>query len=99
MKIERTTKVELIQRLLAIKHKLKVHESLDQPTTHEELSVYLLARWELEDELHAIEEILAMDRKEAVEKNKKLIEQGVIGRKTPQQRATKKLKSSEKYSN
>lgn len=57
--MERYRKIELIQRSLGIKHKLKVHESMKAPDTHEDLALMLLARWELEDELHAIEELLS----------------------------------------
>ena len=57
--MDRSKKLALIQRSLGIRHKLKVYDSMKAPDTHEELSILLLARWELEDELRAIEEILA----------------------------------------
>ena len=57
--MEKERKLELIQRSLGIRHKLKVHESMKLPDNHEEISVMMLAKWELEDELHAIEQILA----------------------------------------
>ncbi|MCM2324495.1 MAG: hypothetical protein NDJ90_14650 [Oligoflexia bacterium] len=62
--MDRLKKLELIQRSLGIRHKLKVHESMKSPETHEDLAIMMLAKWELEDELHAIEEILALDRLE-----------------------------------
>jgi HD-like signal output (HDOD) protein len=60
--MDRHQKLELIQRSLGIRHKIKVHESMKSPDTHEELSLMLLAKWELEDELRAIEEILVEAR-------------------------------------
>ncbi len=67
----REEKMELIQRMLGIKHKLKVHDSMKAPETHEELSVSLLSRWELEDELKAIELLLEAQRQEnVIEKTK-----------------------------
>jgi hypothetical protein len=58
----REEKMELILRMLGLKHKIKVHDSMKAPETHEELSVSLLARWELEDELRAIELLLEQSR-------------------------------------
>ncbi len=66
MIIDKYRKLELIQRSLGIKHKLKVHDSMKAPDTHEDLAVLLLSKWELEDELHAIEEILAASRQATV---------------------------------
>ena len=60
--MDRVRKIELIQRSLGIRHKLKVHESMKNADNHEELAVMLLAKWELEDELHAIEGVLAESR-------------------------------------
>jgi hypothetical protein len=60
--MDRVEKLELIKRSLGLRHKLKVHESMKPPETHEELAVMLLAKWEFEDELRAIEEILAGER-------------------------------------
>ncbi len=57
--MDRHRKLALIQRSLGIRHKLRVHDSMKAPDTHEDLAVMLLSRWELEDELHAIEEVLA----------------------------------------
>jgi hypothetical protein len=64
--MDRLMKLELIQRTLGIRHKLKVHESMKTPDTHEDLAVMLMAKWELEDELRAIEEILAGERQRNV---------------------------------
>lgn len=69
-------KIELIQRSLGLRHKLKVHESMKAPETHEELAVMLLAKWELEDELRAIEDVLNQSRNENVAIKRKLIEGG-----------------------
>jgi hypothetical protein len=66
-------KIELIQRSLGIKHKLKVYESMKSPDTHEDLAVTLLSKWELEDELHAIEQLLAESRHKNVQERKRLI--------------------------
>jgi hypothetical protein len=57
--MEKERKLELIQRSLGIRHKLKVHDSMKLPDNHEDISVMMLSKWELEDELHAIEQILA----------------------------------------
>ena len=64
--MDRFRKLELLQRSLGLKHKLKVHESLKAPDNHEDLSLVLLARWELEDELQAIEEMLSDSRRATV---------------------------------
>ena len=72
--MEKARKLELIQRSLGIRHKLKVHESMKQPDTHEEVAVMMLAKWELEDELHAIEQLLAESRHMNMEDKKNQIE-------------------------
>jgi hypothetical protein len=64
--MDRTRKLELLQRSLGLRHKLKVHDSMKAPDTHEELALMMMARWELEDELRAIEEILADTRHASV---------------------------------
>jgi hypothetical protein len=64
--MERYQRLELIQRSLGLRHKLKVHESMKAPDTHEDLAILLLSKWELEDELRAIEEILAEQRQATV---------------------------------
>lgn len=71
--MERETKLELVHRMLALKHKMKVHDSLPRPDTHEEIALSTLARWELEDELHAIEEILRDARSGEVASKRALI--------------------------
>lgn len=71
--MERNRKIELVQRSLGIRHKLKVHDSMKAPDTHEELALALLARWELEDELHAIEEVLIEIRQANVKARKELL--------------------------
>lgn len=64
--MDKLRKVELIQRSLGIRHKLKVHESMKHPDNHEELAHMLIGKWELEDELRAIEELLAGARQQNV---------------------------------
>ena len=76
--MDRLRKIELIQRSLGIRHKLKVHDSMKLPETHEELSLMMLTRWELEDELRAIEEVLGAIRTENVASKRVVLErQGV----------------------
>ena len=74
--MEKQRKMDLIQRSLGIRHKLKVHESMKMPETHEEIAQMLVAKWELEDELGAIEEILADDRAAGVKVKKTQILKG-----------------------
>ena len=71
----REEKTELVLRLLGLKHKIKVHDSMKSPETHEELSVSLLARWELEDELKAIEALLEQERIQNVKLKQQQIEE------------------------
>ena len=77
--MDRVKKLSLIQRSLGLRHKLKVHESLKAPDTHEELSIMMMAKWELEDELRAIEEILAGERSKNVSGKRQIIEREDIG--------------------
>ena len=70
----RNEKLELINRILGLRHKLKVHDSMKSPETHEELSLSLLSRWELEDELKAIEVLLERERQVNVQEKTKQIE-------------------------
>jgi hypothetical protein len=77
--MERFEKLELIQRSLGIRHKLKVHESMKPPETHDDLAIMLLAKWELEDELRAIEELLADHRLKNVALKRKEVEKDYIG--------------------
>lgn len=72
--LDRERKVELIQRTLGIRHKLKVYESMKMPDNHEDLALSLLARWELEDELLAIEELLASLRRRNTDAKRHAIE-------------------------
>ena len=69
--MERVRKVDLIQRSLGLRHKLKVHESIKAPDSHEDLAVMLTAKWELEDELQAIEQMLAEARRENISNKRK----------------------------
>lgn len=71
--MDKNRKLELIQRSLGIRHKLKVHESMKLPDTHEELSLMLLSKWELEDELKAIEDLLAEARTSNVNRKKEIL--------------------------
>lgn len=77
--MERIEKLELLQRSLGIRHKLKVHESMKQAETHEDLAVSLLAKWELEDELRAIEELLTEERLRNVSKKRGQIVKDYLG--------------------
>ena len=72
--MEREKKLELMQRTLGIKHKLKVFDSMKPPETHEDLAVMMLGRWELEDELHAIEELLNEARAKNIKAKRVLVE-------------------------
>lgn len=76
--MEKSEKLELIQRSLALKHKLKVHDTLPPPDTHEQIAVHYWARWELEDELRAIEQIIDELRTEHVaEMRDEIMKKGV----------------------
>lgn len=75
--LDREARLDLIQRSLGLRHKLKVHDSMKAPETHEDLAVMLHARWELEDELHAIEEMLALDRKRFIAERREYFESQV----------------------
>jgi HD-like signal output (HDOD) protein len=77
--MDKARKLELVRRSLGIRHKLKVHESMKPADTHEEISLSLLARWELEDELRAIEEILAEARQQSTAEKRKVIEKNLKG--------------------
>lgn len=68
--LEKEDRVALIQRTLGLRHKLKVLESMKMPETHEDLAISLMAKWELEDELRAIEELLAEDRQSNISSTK-----------------------------
>jgi hypothetical protein len=72
--VDKHRKIELVERSLGIRHKLKVHESMKAPDNHEDLAMTLLAKWELEDELRAIEELLADARIANVSSKRAIIE-------------------------
>ncbi len=72
--MDRVVKLALIQRSLGIRHKIKVFESMKAPETHEDIAVGLIAKWELEDELRAIEELLADARIKNVSQKRKTLE-------------------------
>ena len=72
--MDKIQKLELIQRSLALRHKLKVHESMKHPETHEDLAIMLLTKWEYEDELNAIEGMIAQAREENMREKQKQLE-------------------------
>ena len=81
--MERETKIQLLERSLGLRHKLKVHETMEQPETHEELALMLLAKWEYEDELRAIEEIIVEFRtRNVAEKKKTFLQKGAPSKKS-----------------
>lgn len=89
--MEKAKKIELVQRSLGLKHKLKVHESMKQPDTHEDLALMLLAKWEYEDELKAIDEIMLDVRTANVsDKKKTLLKEYVNGSAGTPKAATRK---------
>jgi hypothetical protein len=71
--MDKIRKLELIQRSLGLRHKIKVHESMKAPDTHEDLAIMMLAKWELEDELRAIEELLAESRLKNVNLKRRVV--------------------------
>jgi HD-like signal output (HDOD) protein len=71
--MDKLRKLELIQRSLGLRHKLKVHESMKPPDTHEDIALMLLTKWEYEDELRAIEELLAEARQKNTASKRSLI--------------------------
>lgn len=80
-RLTKNEKRVLIERMLGLRHKIKVHDSMKEPETHEELSTSMSARWELEDEMRAIEIILDDDRQQGVkEKVKRLQDDFSSGR-------------------
>ncbi len=70
----REEKLELIQRVLGLRHKLKVLDSMKTPETHDDLSISLLSRWDLEDEIRAIETLLDEDRSANVRAKRSQVE-------------------------
>jgi hypothetical protein len=83
----RDEKMELIQRMLGLRHKIKVHDSMKSPETHDEQSVSMLSRWDLEDELKAIETLLDAERNHAVKaKIKEVEEEYLTGKVRPKKK-------------
>ena len=74
----REEKLELIERMLGLQHKLKVHDSVATSNSHEELAASHLARWELEDEISAIEKLLQGVRHDNVQVKLKQIEEDYL---------------------
>ena len=68
--VDRAKKQQLIERILGLKHKLKVNESGPTPQNHKDMASITVANWELEDEVGAIEDYLAQVR--AASKREKL---------------------------
>ncbi len=79
----REEKMQLIQRMLGLQHKLKVHDSVKNSDSHEELAASQLARWELEDEISAIQKILEASRSENIQVKLKQITQDYLSGSTP----------------
>ncbi len=73
--MDKERKIELIERSLGIQHKIKVHDSMGAPQNHEAIAKATAAKWELEDELKAIELILADARAESVAAKRKELTQ------------------------
>ncbi|MGK5083209.1 hypothetical protein WDW37_07865 [Bdellovibrionota bacterium FG-1] len=71
--MDKLRKLELLQRSLGLRHKIKVHESMKAPESHEDLAIMTLAKWELEDEVRAIEDLLAEGRSKNVALKRKVI--------------------------
>ena len=63
----REEKKALIARMLGLRHKIKVHDSVGNASSHEELAKNSLTRWDLEDEIAAIENLLDCARRDNVE--------------------------------
>ncbi len=82
----REEKLELIQRMLGLQHKLKVHDSVKNSSSHEELAASQLARWELEDEITAIEKLLEGVRQENVQVKLKQIEESYLSGAAPKKK-------------
>ena len=56
--MEKSEKKELIMKVLRLRHKLRVLESIQIPDNHEDLAVWMASKWDLEDEIHAIEGVI-----------------------------------------
>jgi hypothetical protein len=81
--LTREEKLELLERMLGLKHKIKVHDSMKAPETHEELSMSTLSRWELEDEMRAIEVLLENERVANVKAKAKQLQEDYFSGKQP----------------
>jgi hypothetical protein len=92
--MEKQRKLELIQRALGLRHKIKVHDSMTPPQTHEDLSLMMLAKWELEDELKAIETLLERTRGQAVDAKVKSLMSENEGEASSRMQAKAKKKSA-----
>jgi HD-like signal output (HDOD) protein len=68
--MDKLRRLELMQRSLGLRHKLKVHESMKQPDNHEDIAIMLITKWEFEDEIRAIEEVLQEERHRNVQTKK-----------------------------
>ena len=82
----REEKLELIQRMLGLQHKLKVHDSVKSSGNHEEMAASQLARWELEDEIVAIEKLLEGARHENVKVKLDQIKEDYLSGTTPKKK-------------
>lgn len=80
-RLAKPLKLDLIERMLGLRHKLKVHDSMKVPDTHEELASSLNSRWEIEDEIRAIEELLAEDRAEIIAERREMLLGGIVKKK------------------
>jgi hypothetical protein len=74
----REEKLELIERMLGLQHKLKVHDSVKNMNSHEEIAANNLARWEIEDEISAIEKLLEGVRQTNVQLKLKQIQEDYL---------------------
>ncbi len=92
--MDRVERLELVKRSLALRHKLKVHESMKTPDTHEELAIFLMTKWDLEDELKAVELLIVEDRDQTVQGKKEVLETEWLGK--PKRPALKKAFSKKK---
>ncbi len=81
--MNRELKTLLLLRQLGLRHKLKVHDSMKQSETHEEVALSTLSRWDLEDEIVAIENILQDARKVSVAEKRTEIERSGAPKKKP----------------
>ncbi len=77
--IDKEQRMELIKRMLGLRHKLKVHETMKAPESHEEMSQMLVGKWELEDQIRAIEHLLKAARATSVSKHRQMIEREYLG--------------------